>query len=255
MSLQTMSAYSLAPEDREWDFNAADYTPEQLGRACAWYAGHDPDLKQSYKLPHHLPDGTLVWMGVRTAMTSLLGGRGGVDIPESNRREVFAHLSRHYREFDKEPPEYHASQFQNNQGTANQSALEAGKQKEKQEGEEKTLSQDIAALQTKVTELTEQNKTLTGKNTELETTIKTLKASLDAIAAERHAEKVQKLLELRAKASLFDASKRSDEEGRLGKLSDTVLDQLIVDTENIIKALPKPSGPKATYTAEQTILK
>lgn len=253
LSAQSMSAYQLAPEDRDWNFNEADYTPEQLKRACAWYAGHDPDLKQSYKLPHHLPDGTLVWNGVKTAMTALLGGRGGVDIPESDRREVYNHLSAHYKEFDKEPPEYHASQFQNNQGTASQSALEAGKQsQETKKGEQEKLSQDIAALQTKVTELTEQNKTLNGKNTELETTVKTLKASQDALAAERHAEKVQKLLELRAKANLFDASKRNEEAERLGKFSDTILDQLIVDTESIVKALPKPSGPKATYTAEQT---
>lgn len=187
-------------------------------------------IEESYKLPHHLPDGTLVWKGVAAAMAALMGGRGGVDIPESDRREVFAHLSRHYREFGKEPPEYHASQFQNNSGTANQSALETGKSQETKKGEqEKELSQEIEALQTRITELSEQNKTLKVSITDLETQNKTLKASLDAIAAERHAEKVQKLLELRAKANLFDASKRNEEAERLDKLNDQVLDQLIVE--------------------------
>ena len=115
------------------------------------------------------------------------------------------------------------------------------------------MSQDITALQTKVTELSETNKTLNGKNTELETSVKTLKASLDTIAAERHGEKVKKLLELRAKAGLFEAAKMGEEETRLGKLADAVLDQMVVDAETFIKNIPKPSGPKATYTAEQTI--
>ena len=144
-------------------------------------------------------------------------------------------------------------QFQNNQsGTAARPALEAGKNKKKGE-EEKTLSQDIQALQTKVTELSETNKTLTGKNTELETSVRTLKASLDTIAAERHAEKVLKLLELRGKAGLYEASKKADEETRLVKLADAVLDQLIVDAETFVKALPKPSGPKATFSAEEQV--
>ncbi len=125
------------------------------------------------------------------------------------------------------------SQLSGHQVTATQPASAAGDKRR----EEETLSQDITALQTKVTELTEQNKTL--------------KASLDAIKAERHAEKVKNLLELRTKAGLFDASKRAEETANLTRLSDEVLDQLANDTENLIKIMPKPTGPKATYTAEQ----
>ncbi len=113
------------------------------------------------------------------------------------------------------------------------------------------MSQDIATLQTKITEMTEQNKTLKASVTDMETQNRTLKASLDTIAAERHAEKVKKLLELRSKAGLFEASKLNEEATRLDKLSDQVLDQLTADAETILKNLPKPSGPKATYTAEQ----
>jgi hypothetical protein len=38
-------------------------------------------------------------------MAALLGARGGVQIPDADRRGVYAHLERHYRQFDKEPPE------------------------------------------------------------------------------------------------------------------------------------------------------
>ena len=236
---QVFSAYNLAPEDRAWDFTEADYTVEQLRRACAWMDENKSGVKASYKLPHHLPDGTLVWRGVVSAMVALLGGRGGVDIPESDRRIVYEHLAKHYREFKKEPPGFHASaeealRLSGIQVTAAQPASGAGNQTEE---EKRKMSQDITALQTKVTELSEQNRTL--------------KANLDAIKVERHAEKVKNLLELRIRAGLFDASKRAEETQRLSGLSDEVLDQLTVDTENLIKVMPKPAGPKATYTAEQ----
>jgi hypothetical protein len=39
-------------------------------------------------------------------MAALLGGRGGVDMPESDRKSVYNHLSRHYAQFDREPPDY-----------------------------------------------------------------------------------------------------------------------------------------------------
>ncbi|MBI4259241.1 MAG: phage prohead protein, partial [Actinobacteria bacterium] len=69
-----------------------------------------PREKQAYKLPHHeLIDGELrvVWRGVASAMQVLLGARGGVDVPESDRKEVYRHLAEHYAEFGEEPPEFH----------------------------------------------------------------------------------------------------------------------------------------------------
>jgi hypothetical protein len=54
--------------------------------------------------PHHRADGTLVWNGVAAAMTRLL--HPATDIPDTDRRGVYNHLAAHYRQFDKEPPEF-----------------------------------------------------------------------------------------------------------------------------------------------------
>ena len=113
-----------APEDRAWDWHGtaeAEKTDALLqhggwsamATAHAWYdpdadPEHDPPReKGAYKLPHHeLIDGELrvVWSGVRSAMQALRGARGGVDIPEEDRRAVYEHLAEHYRQFDREPP-------------------------------------------------------------------------------------------------------------------------------------------------------
>ena len=39
-------------------------------------------------------------------MAALMGARGGVDIPTQDRRAVYNHLARHYRQFKREPPEF-----------------------------------------------------------------------------------------------------------------------------------------------------
>jgi hypothetical protein len=39
-----------------------------------------------------------------TVQRSPAGGRGGVDIPAGERRDVWRHLARHYEQFDEEPP-------------------------------------------------------------------------------------------------------------------------------------------------------
>lgn len=116
-----------APEDRAWDWHGtaeADKSDaileaggwELLASAHAWYdpsaddEGHDPPYeKGAYKLPHHeIVDGRLrvVWNGVRSAMGVLRGARGGVDIPEGDRKDVYLHLAKHYEEFDREPPPF-----------------------------------------------------------------------------------------------------------------------------------------------------
>lgn len=98
-----------APEDTPWD--ASEVLKqiegrEQLRLVHAWYDENaDPDVKAAYKLPHHLPDGRVVWRGVAAAMARLF--QSDTQIPDRDRRGVYAHLARHYRQFDREPPEFH----------------------------------------------------------------------------------------------------------------------------------------------------
>jgi len=101
--------YGKAPEGDSWDGPAeiAKSDTATLKKICTWYDSENPDVKSSYKLPHHHSEGLkAVWNGVSSAMGALLGARGGVDIPASDRRGVYNHLKRHYQAFDKEPPEF-----------------------------------------------------------------------------------------------------------------------------------------------------
>jgi HK97 family phage prohead protease len=107
------------PEDTEWDANKEQTVVWNEGdqakyaKMHAWFDDEAddedengyPDVKSAYKLPHHNSDGKVVWKGVAAAMSALLGGRGGVDIPEKDRDGVYEHLAKHYKQFDKEVPE------------------------------------------------------------------------------------------------------------------------------------------------------
>jgi len=95
--------YKKAPEDTAWDLRRADYTLAQLKRASAVVTG-DGTKKSDCRLPHHKPDGTLVWHGVDAAGKSLMGARDGVQLSSSDKAKAKRHLTRHYREFGKTPP-------------------------------------------------------------------------------------------------------------------------------------------------------
>jgi hypothetical protein len=111
----------IADKDRDWNWSEQGAKQvdamldkggwKEVARAHAWYDdadGDPPEKKGAYKLPHHeLIDGRLqvVWRGVSRAMNVLAGGRGGVDIPDKERRDVWRHLARHYQQFDEEPPQ------------------------------------------------------------------------------------------------------------------------------------------------------
>ncbi len=101
-------AYRLDPESAPWDAakEVRDADADALRQMAAWYDAEKPDAKTSYKLPHHRASNrNTVWRAVSAAMGALLGARGGVDIPQADRRSVYAHLARHYAEFGKEPPD------------------------------------------------------------------------------------------------------------------------------------------------------
>ena len=99
-----------ASEDEPWDGAAEVRNAEvdDLKIMCAWVDSENSDLKGAYKLPHHKASGqhAVVWRGVAAAMAALFGARGGVDIPENDRRGVYNHLARHYEEFEREVPEF-----------------------------------------------------------------------------------------------------------------------------------------------------
>jgi len=110
--------YGHADEGTSWDAGkeVKQMEVEQLKKYCAWYKSDKPDLKSSYKLPHHrVSDGKAVWRAVYAAMAALLGARGGVQLPSGDRKGVYNHLKSHYKAWDKEPPElkkYEKSELQ-----------------------------------------------------------------------------------------------------------------------------------------------
>lgn len=100
----------IAPIDTAWDgpSEIREADTAKLRVMAAWFDAENPELKSSFKLPHHTatsPHRT-IWRGLVAAMGALLGARGGVDIPISDRRPVYNHLARHYEQFDREPPEF-----------------------------------------------------------------------------------------------------------------------------------------------------
>lgn len=81
----------------------------KYAQGFAWYDEEEPGNFGAYKLPHHwAKEGELyvVKRGVFAAMAALLGARGGVDIPDEERKNVYNHLAKHYEEFGAEPPEF-----------------------------------------------------------------------------------------------------------------------------------------------------
>lgn len=103
--------HGQAPEGAVWDAarQVKDATVDDLRIMCAWYDVENRDAKSSYKLPHHrLSDYKSVWRGVAAAMSALLGARGGVDIPDDDRKAVYNHLAKEYKAHGKEAPDFKA---------------------------------------------------------------------------------------------------------------------------------------------------
>ena len=222
-----------ADEGLSWDFNAADYDADQLKMACAWYDSANPDVKASYKLPHHLPDGKVVWRGVAAAMAALLGGRGGVDIPTADREAVYNHLKKHYAQFDKEPPAFHASPLI-------ATPIITPKGETRKMGED-THDEEKAELTVKVATLTAAVDRLNNDN-------KALQERLARFEAERKEAKIQELLALHASLGLPTSK---DEYTKYQTFDETVINQLINEARNIIdNSVFSGASPKTKYTGE-----
>lgn len=116
----------LAPEGTSWDAgrarkNVAKWASSdgsgdsskinwtKYSKAFFWKDPENSNIQGGYKLPFaDVVDGTLkaVWKGVAASMAALLGARGGVDIPSSERKAVYNKIASYYKRFDKEPPEF-----------------------------------------------------------------------------------------------------------------------------------------------------
>ncbi|MBC7128398.1 MAG: DUF2213 domain-containing protein [Thermoplasmatales archaeon] len=92
--------------DKSWE-ELTNEEKKEIASCFAWMPKNPPDRFTDMKLPHHrAKDKAVVWRGVVAAMAALMGARGGVDIPEEDKKRVYQHLAAHYKEFEKEPPEF-----------------------------------------------------------------------------------------------------------------------------------------------------
>ena len=112
----------LTSKDMPWDWNAGaaneilmsgDGTEdepnwEMFKKAHFWYDADNAETREAYKLPFaKLIDGELkaVPRGVIAALAALNGARGGVDIPDADRQDVYDAIVRYYAKWgDDEPP-------------------------------------------------------------------------------------------------------------------------------------------------------
>lgn len=96
-----------ASSDGSGDKDTIDWG--KFAKLFTWYEADSLENFTSYKLPHHtIQTGTLtgVRRGIFAAMGALLGARGGVDLPESDRKAVYNHLASHYSDMEVEAPEF-----------------------------------------------------------------------------------------------------------------------------------------------------
>jgi len=120
-SLALMAAaigrHKTTTSDDEWDGPAnearlpsGDGAGSTLRQAHAWVDDDgDPDAKASYKFIHHevSGDGEPGPANLRACSSGIAvlnGGRGGADIPDSDRQGVHAHLAGHLTDADREAP-------------------------------------------------------------------------------------------------------------------------------------------------------
>lgn len=89
----------------------SDAKADTLHTEYAWVdASGDEDTKSAYKFPHHFVSadgavGAASSKACSAGIAALNGGRGGADIPDGDRKGVYAHLAHHLKDAKLEPPE------------------------------------------------------------------------------------------------------------------------------------------------------
>lgn len=127
---RAIAPHSTATTDAAWDGpgNVARL-PNDAGAAAyrrmfAWVdPDGDPEVKSSYKFPHHMvgDDGAVGAANTRACSAGIAvlnGGRGGAAIPDADRQGVYSHLARHIRDADMEPPELKELEAEDGEGEA-----------------------------------------------------------------------------------------------------------------------------------------
>jgi hypothetical protein len=118
MAVTTFQDLPLADRDRSWDGDAAEKRVrawagaeegpnEKYRDAHVWYDADNKDNFTAYKLlVADVIDGRLkaVPRGVMAAANVMVGARGGVDLPDSDRDRVKSHLAKYYRKMEDDPP-------------------------------------------------------------------------------------------------------------------------------------------------------
>lgn len=100
-------SYPKAPEGEAWDAGAQvkAASVKDMKQISTWFNDANPDVKGSYKLPHHKVKGyKTVWRGVANAMARLL--QPATKIPKDDKKGCHSHLMKHYKEFNKPAPEF-----------------------------------------------------------------------------------------------------------------------------------------------------
>lgn len=85
-------------------------TQPSLRSMCAWVdTSGDAGTKSSYKFPHHMvsENGAVGAANIRACSAGIAvlnGGRGGANIPDSDRQGVYNHLAHHIKDAGNDPP-------------------------------------------------------------------------------------------------------------------------------------------------------
>jgi hypothetical protein len=106
--MPAIAPHSTPTSAGTWDGPAAEASlpNADLARFFAWRdPDGDPTAKATFRFIHHHPAGAANITACQTGIGVLNGGRGGTTIPPGDRRGVYAHLARHLRDADLEPPE------------------------------------------------------------------------------------------------------------------------------------------------------
>jgi hypothetical protein len=118
MAVTSFQDLPVAARDREWDGGAAekrvrewagaeDEPNEKYRDAHVWYDAGSKGNFTAYKLLiADVIDGrlTAVPRGVMAAGNVMVGGRGGVDLPENDVERVKSHLAKYYAKLGEDAP-------------------------------------------------------------------------------------------------------------------------------------------------------